>query len=133
MNECYHKEATFSDPVFQNLNSKQVQAMWHMLCEAGKDLQLEFDLLSDNQVYWRPVYSFSKTGRKVHNKIHATFTFKDGLILNHEDKFDLWKWSFMALGIPGQLLGWAPFFKNKIRKMANGNLQKFINNHPKYQ
>lgn len=133
MNQCYHSEATFSDPVFQNLSAKQVKAMWQMLCEAGKDLTMDYELLDDNQVYWQPIYSFSKTGHKVHNKITATFTFEDGLILSHNDQFDLWKWSGMALGATGRLLGWTPFVKNKIRTMANSNLKKFISANHQYQ
>lgn len=133
MNKCYHDEATFSDPVFRNLSAKQAKAMWHMLNEAAQEFTMEFEIFNDQQVYWQPVYSFSKTGRKVHNKITATFTFKDGLIHTHQDKFNLWKWSAMALGISGQWLGWTPMVQNKIRKMANGNLQKFIQSHNEYQ
>ncbi len=39
---CYHPEVHFSDPVFPNLHGKQAKAMWHMLCERGKDLQVTF-------------------------------------------------------------------------------------------
>lgn len=133
MQACYHPEASFSDPVFQNLDAKQVRAMWHMLCERGKDLQLKFDVLSESQVFWEADYSFSKSGRMVNNKINATFEFKDDLIYVHKDTFDLWKWSGMALGSVGNLLGWTPFFKAKIRKTAMSGLHKFIHTHPDYQ
>ncbi len=39
---CYHPEAEFSDPVFQDLKPDQARAMWKMLIERGKDLKLEY-------------------------------------------------------------------------------------------
>ena len=137
MQALYHDEATFSDPVFQNLTSKEVKAMWHMLLTASKDLELTFTNVSgdDNKgtCRWDAFYSFSRTGRKVHNIITANFVFKQGKIVSHLDHFDLWKWSGMALGWPGKLLGWSPLIKNKIRDMARKNLAKFISEHPEYQ
>ena len=132
MQSCYHSEAQFSDPVFQNLNALEVKAMWHMLCEQGKDLKIEFTMLDENTVIWKASYSFSKTERKVNNEITATFEFKEGLIYRHTDKFDLWKWSGMALGITGTLLGWTPFLKSKIRKMGMSGLRHFIKNNSEY-
>ncbi len=43
MQSCYHKDATFSDPVFPNLDSKEVKAMWEMLLKSSKDLRIEFN------------------------------------------------------------------------------------------
>ena len=37
---CYHPKATFSDPVFPQLDAAGVAAMWRMLCERGKDLRV---------------------------------------------------------------------------------------------
>lgn len=133
MQSCYHEDVQFSDPAFQNLNAKQVKAMWHMLCERGKDLVVEFDLINENQVFWKANYSFSKTGRKVENRITASFQLKEGLIYRHNDQFNLWKWSGMALGTAGVLLGWTPFMKSKIRKMAMSGLYHFVKTHPEYQ
>jgi ketosteroid isomerase-like protein len=137
MQALYHDDATFSDPAFQNLTSKEVKAMWHMLLTASKDLELTFTNVSgdDNKgsCRWDAFYSFSRTGRKVHNIITANFVFKQDKIVSHLDHFNLWKWSGMALGWPGKLLGWSPLIKNKIRDMARKNLMKFIREHPEYQ
>lgn len=134
MIECYHPDVTFYDPAFRNLNSREVRAMWHMLCLNAKDLELSF---SDVQVngnsgscLWLASYSFSKTGRKVNNRIQAAFTFKEGLIFDHRDDFDLWHWSRMALGTPGLLLGWSSFLKNKIHQNARKSLEKFMKEKP---
>lgn len=137
MQSLYHTDATFSDPVFQNLTAKEVKAMWHMLLTASKDLELTFGGVSGDEhkgsCRWDAFYSFSRTGRKVHNAITANFVFKEGKILNHLDHFDLWKWSGMALGWSGKLLGWSPMVQNKIRGMARKGLSKFIGEHPEYR
>jgi SnoaL-like domain len=137
MQSCYSEKAVFSDPVFQNLSTREVKAMWHMLLLAGKDLSVTFgDVKADAQkgsCAWEATYSFSRTGRKVHNIIAASFVFVDGKINNHRDTFDLWKWSGMALGVSGKLLGWTPFIRNKIRRTAQKSLSKFIQEHPEYQ
>lgn len=63
-------------------------------------------------------YTFSKTGRTVCNVIDAEFQFRDGLIVRHTDRFDLWRWAGSALGAKGMLLGWAPPVHNAIRQEA---------------
>ena len=130
MQSCYHDDVVFSDPVFQNLKGNEARAMWHMLVSAGKDLKLDFSKVKANNqsgsCHWEAHYSFSRTGRKVHNIIDATFEFKDGKIIRHTDVFDLWRWSGMALGPVGTLLGWSPIIKNKVRGLAQQNLKKFM-------
>ncbi|KAB2878187.1 nuclear transport factor 2 family protein [bacterium] len=130
MADCYDADAEFSDPVFQNLKGKQVPAMWRMLCERGKDLKIEFsDIHADEhsgKAHWEAEYTFSATGRKVHNKIEAAFELKNGKIVRHTDVFNLWQWTKMALGFKGLLLGWTPLVQNVIRKQANQSLEKFI-------
>ena len=48
-----------------------------------------------------------------------------GLVRRHPDRFDLWRWSRMALGMPGVLLGWSPLIRNKVRKQAADGLAAF--------
>lgn len=136
MQSCYHDKIIFSDPVFQNLKGGEAKAMWHMLLEAGKDLKIEFkNIQSDGALGscdWDAYYSFSKTGRQVHNVIRARFEFSEGKIIRHTDKFDLWRWAGMALGATGKMLGWTPVIQSKIRKGAIKSLQQFMKNHPEY-
>lgn len=136
MNICYHPDATFTDPVFLTLKGKQIFAMWHMLCEAGKDLKVTLQSFSaDDKVgkaTWEAVYTFSSTGNKVNNKINSIFTFQDSLIIYQKDDFDLYKWARMALGSTGTFLGWLPALQNKIRNTADKNLNSFTKNHPEY-
>lgn len=136
MAACYHRDIHFSDPVFADLRSTQAKAMWHMLCERGKDLQVTFsDVQADEgrgQARWEARYTFS-TGRKVHNIIEATFVFRDGKIIQHQDHFDLWRWTRMALGPMGWFLGWSSVVQNRVRETAVASLNKFVANHPEYQ
>ena len=133
---CYHPGIQFSDPVFTDLRGLQAQAMWHMLCERGQDLQISFDGIQadgqSGQANWQATYTFS-TGRRVHNIIQATFYFQDGLIIRHRDSFNLWRWTRQALGPTGLLLGWTPMVQKKVRKTAVARLHKFIAHHPEYQ
>jgi len=135
MQQCYHPDARFSDPVFPNLNSKEAKAMWHMLCENAKNFSLEFSevVLIEDKITcrWDAWYTFSATGRNVHNIIRAEFKFKDGLIIEHIDQFNFWRWSKMALGWSGWMIGWTPFFQKKVQATARKSLNKFIStNYP---
>jgi uncharacterized protein len=134
---CYHPQIEFSDPVFTALNGKQVGAMWHMLIERGTDLTLQFSRAQaqgdKGQAHWEATYTFSSTGRYVHNIIDATFEFNDGKIIHHRDHFDLWRWARMALGTSGVLLGWSSPVQNKVRETAMKGLMAFIEKHPEYQ
>src|SRR5438552_567229 len=87
MQDCYAGHATFSDEVFQNLDSAQVKAMWEMLCSRGKDLEIRFQNVtadeSKGSAEWIANYTFSQTGSKVENRIKANFEFEDGRIIKH--------------------------------------------------
>ena len=136
MGECYHTDARFKDEVFL-LSGKQITAMWHMLCLRGKDLVIDYDQVevstNTGSANWVAKYTFSATKRAVVNEIAASFIFKDGLIYNHNDDFDFWRWSTQALGFSGLILGWSPFLKKKVQKQALDSLNAFISNHPEYQ
>jgi hypothetical protein len=136
MNACYHAEAKFRDEVFK-LEGKEIGAMWHMLCLRGKDLVIEYEQVETSantgSVNWKAMYTFNKTGRKVQNEIAASFIFRDGLIYNHSDDFDFWKWSTQALGVSGLMLGWSSLLRNKVRQQAMASLDAFIVKHPEYK
>jgi ketosteroid isomerase-like protein len=128
MSACYAPDATFRDPVFE-LSGDRIGLMWRMLTERGKDLRVEFsNVVADENAGsadWQAWYSFSKTGRKVHNVIRARFRFRGGLIVDHVDDFDFWRWSRQALGPAGLLLGWTPMLRAKVRKQAADGLDAY--------
>ena len=128
MNACYHPQARFSDPVFPDLDARAVQAMWRMLLSASGAMRASFRLAEENDVMgaceWEAFYTFSKTGRAVHNIIRSEFEFRDGLIFRQRDHFNFWRWSRQALGASGLFLGWTPLVKNKVRAAAAAGLRK---------
>jgi ketosteroid isomerase-like protein len=125
MAACYAADATFSDPVFTDLRGQQVGDMWRMLCASAQDFSLTFDSVTDTSAHWVATYTFSSTGRRVVNDIHASFVISDGLFQEHRDSFDLWAWSRQALGPSGVALGWTPFLHGKVRGQAMAGLRKF--------
>ncbi len=129
MARCYHPEVHFTDPAF-DLHGLRAAQMWRMLCTQGKDLQLIYsDVRADDRLgdaHWEAHYTFSKTGRRVLNKIDASFEFRDGLIVRHVDRFDFWRWSRQALGLPGLFLGWSGFLQRKVQVQAARGLAAFV-------
>jgi uncharacterized protein len=130
MAACYAPDATFSAPVFPDLRGAEVRSMWRMLCEGATDLRIVHgDVRADGDngsAHWDADYTFSATGRPVHNEIDASFRFRDGLIAEHVDRFDLWKWTRQALGPVGIALGWSPPVQNKVRGQARARLDEYM-------
>ena len=130
MIECYHPDVVFSDPVFGQLAAADAKDMWRMLCARATDLAITFDAVSATQTegsaHWDARYSFSKTGRPVHNVIEASFTFYDGKIVRHADRFSFWKWAAQALGPAGVFLGWTPLMRAAVRKEARRGLEEYL-------
>jgi ketosteroid isomerase-like protein len=130
MASFYGAEATFSDPAFGTLHGDEIGGMWRMLCARGRDLRVEFrDVRAGDKTgsaHWEAWYTFSNTGRSVHNVIEAGFRFEDGKIIAHRDRFNFWRWASMALGPLGTFLGWAPPVQNKVRTEARRGLQAFM-------
>jgi uncharacterized protein len=126
---CYTLDARFSDPVFTDLRGTQVAAMWRMLCERATDLRVTFrDVVvaeTSGSAHWEAWYTYSATGRPIHNAIDATFVFQGGLIAVHKDSFDLYRWVRQALGVRGLLLGWSPPLQQAIRRRAAQSLARF--------
>ena len=125
---CYHPRVRFTDEVF-DLEGAEAGAMWKMLCERGKDLEVSFsDVEADERTgraHWDATYTFSAGGNLVRNSIDASFEFEDGKIVSHVDTFDFWKWSRQALGLPGLLLGWSGFLRRKVAATAARQLARY--------
>jgi ketosteroid isomerase-like protein len=126
---CYAPDVTFSDPVFPELDAAGVAAMWRMLCARGRDLAvvasgIEADATA-GRAHWDATYTYSGTGRRVVNRIDATFAFRDGRICRHQDRFDLHFWLRQALGWKGLVLGWLPAVQRQVRSQAAGALAQW--------
>jgi ketosteroid isomerase-like protein len=130
MCECYHPDIHFVDPAFGLLKGNDARQMWKMVIEKSKgNMKIEFsDIKADEYMgsaNWVATYNFSKSNRKVVNRIDALFQFKDGLIIKHTDDFSIWEWSKQALGLKGLLLGWTGFMEKKIQEQALSSLKQY--------
>ncbi len=131
MNSCYSDDIIFFDPVFGLLNGDEPKKMWEMLCKRSTDLNISYgNIIKLDDEYstcdWVATYTFTKTGKKVINKIRANMKFADGKIIEHSDAFSLHRWSAQALGFSGWLLGWNRFFQQKIKNSARKSLMQYM-------
>lgn len=146
MARCYHADVVFSDPAFGELRGERARDMWRMLCARATDLRVDASGITADQhegaARWVATYSFGKQKRRVRNVIDARFSFRDGarrvddapaptpsgsgLIARHTDSFSVWRWSSMALGPTGALLGWTPMVQARVRRDATRQLDKFV-------
>jgi ketosteroid isomerase-like protein len=132
MQSCYSEDAVFNDPAFGLLDANEAKAMWEMLCKGAKDFSLVYGnikMLDEEYTTtdWTAAYIFSKTGRRVVNRITAHMKFRDGLITEHTDAFDIYRWTRQAFGLTGLLFGWTSFLHRKIQRQAKERLYKFMN------
>jgi uncharacterized protein len=129
MATCYAPDATFSDPVFQDLRGDEPGDMWRMLTGRAKELDVELvEHEADDKTgsaHWLAHYTFAQTGRHVDNDVRATFRFENGLIADHRDEFSFYAWTRQALGVSGILLGWTPIVQGKVRDEARKGLDEF--------
>jgi ketosteroid isomerase-like protein len=129
MARCYAADVVFGDPVFPALHGQEASDMWRMLSSKAQNFSLLFDGVHadhrQGEARWVATYTFSQTGNTVVNDIHASFEFRDGKIVRHTDRFDLWKWARQALGLKGLLLGWSPIVRNAIQAQAAKGLAIF--------
>lgn len=136
MAACYHPDITFQDPAFGKLNGAEVGNMWRMLIKSqqGKEFKVSFNNIQVHDEVgsadWEAWYTFTPTGRKIHNKIKASFVIQNGKIIAHQDQFDLYRWARQALGLKGLLLGWSSFFQKKLQNQTQNMLKKFTKNRP---
>ena len=130
MAACYHRDVHFTDEVFPDLRGPQAGAMWAMLCARGKDLRVEPSAITaddaQGRARWDAWYTFSGSGRPVHNIIQAEFGFRDGLIVRHVDRFDFQRWARQALGVSGLVLGGTRFMRRKVQTTAARSLAAWM-------
>ncbi len=129
MAACYAPDVRFRDPVFGELRADAPGGMWRMLTARADDLDIRLaEHSADGEhgsAHWLAHYTFSATGRPVHNDVQARFRFRDGLICDHQDRFSFWAWSRQALGPAGLALGWTPLLRARVRREALAGLQAF--------
>src|SRR5215470_16887300 len=82
MQKCYADKVIFFDPVFEDLVDDEVRLMWEMLCKRATDLSIQFGNVRADEEYgtcdWVATYTFTKTKRKVVNKVKAHIRSQNG-------------------------------------------------------
>ncbi len=128
MAALYAPNATFRDPAFGELHGEQIGAMWRTLTASSNDLTASVtnivvsDDATNGSADWTATYTFSATKRPVTNRIHGTYRFAGGKIVDHVDAFSFWTWSRQALGPAALLLGSNPIGHAIVRRRARGLL-----------
>lgn len=129
MAACYSDDIVFEDPAFGRLSGRDPGDMWRMLCSSDTDLAVTHTIEAATDASatatWIAEYTFTATGRHVRNEVTATMKIDDGMIVDHRDDFDFWKWSSQALGAPGKFLGWTPLLKAKVQRTTRETLDAY--------
>jgi hypothetical protein len=104
--------------------------MWRMLTSRAEDLDVELvEHDADERTgtaHWLADYTFTQTGRRVHNDIRATFGFEGGRIADHVDEFDLGRWARQALGPMGWAISVVPPLGGGVRRKARAGLEEYM-------
>ena len=126
MTAHYDPQVVFRDPVFGRLEAEQAGRMWTMLCSGARDFHLDFGGIeadeTTGQAWWTASYTFSGTGRRVVNRVRSQFRFRDGRIVEQQDRFSLRRWAAQAIGPAGQVMS-APVLRKAIRRQATTRLR----------
>ena len=127
MAACYTPDAVFEDPAFGELRDGGAQDMWRMLTARASGLTVEVPERdatdTSGTAHWIARYDFQ--GRPVVNDIRASYVFRDGLIAEHRDVFDLHTWATQAMGPVGKALGYTPVLQLLVRRRTAGQLAAF--------
>lgn len=130
MAACYHPDIVFSDPVFPRLVDDQPAAMWRMRLGRAAALRVRHGEVrveaGRGRARWEAWYPHGAGRRPVHAVVAARFRFRDGLLCEHLDHFDLGRWAAQALGPVGELLGGAALFRAGLRRRAAADLAGYV-------
>ncbi|ATZ20707.1 nuclear transport factor 2 family protein [Mesoplasma coleopterae] len=128
MNSLYDQSIIFNDPIFKDLNNKQVTNMWKSLLSNKKESKFEvsYEIIKENEdifVRWTATYLFGPKKRKVTNVVDSKMEVVNGKIVKHTDSFNFKKWAKQSIGGPAYIFGNQKWFKNKVSKAA---LEKIV-------
>ncbi|MCU0428869.1 MAG: nuclear transport factor 2 family protein [Cytophagaceae bacterium] len=130
LKKFYASDAVFSDPMYLNLRTEEIHAMWELFCINSKNFSLEFgNVKADDQqgeVSWKASYIYASSGNSVTKEVKSSFEFKEGKIVRQNDVYDFHEWAGQALGLMGSLLGWTGFVENQVKENARKNLEAFM-------
>jgi ketosteroid isomerase-like protein len=129
MAACYHRAATYSDPIFPDLRGERVGARWRMLAGGASDMHLDYTIVQGDerkaQVHWKARFRLGG-GPVVSNDVTTTLTFWDDRIVRQVDEFDLWRWCRSSIGLAGALLVVIPPVRRAMQRRAAAQLDRWL-------
>jgi hypothetical protein len=125
-----------STPIFPKLEGVQIKSVWSMIMAGARDFSVHYEILSFDETHvrvsWTALNRFSATNRPVKNQVMTELMLSsptpggnEGKILSQSDVFDFYRWARQALGMPGTLLGWMPWFQKQIQTKSSEKLASF--------
>jgi len=129
MIRCYTTTATYHSPIFPQVEGDTLTATWQWFCAKAPDLTMVVDEqafeANTARVQWTATYTFPKTGRPVVQVTDSIFVFEGPQLCRHEDRFDLHRWSHMALGPLGRVLGGRRWLQRSLQRAAAERVARF--------
>jgi hypothetical protein len=133
INECYHDNAIYNSPFFDNLKKNEIIAMWKSFLLNDFQMQLTHSNIVAEDVNdqlgsanWEVKYIYWDTKQTIKVEIKSKLQFKAGKVFRHEDSFSFYLWAVQAYEIKGFLLGGLGFFRNKIKRKLYKNMEYWI-------
>jgi limonene-1,2-epoxide hydrolase len=121
VNEFYHKNAHYKDEIF-DFKGLEIHALWYTATLPDMELSAELESIREEEdaIYteWVMSYTLDIIKRRIRLKEKGKFTFQEGKIIEHTDKYDFWTWCIQAFGIIGRALGWSNWLQNRVRSQA---------------
>ncbi len=131
--ECYHDNATYTSPFFDNLKKNEIVAMWKAFLLNDFNMELTHSNIVAEDVNdqlgsanWEVKYTYWDTKQQVKVAIKTKLQFKAGKVIKHEDSFSFYLWAIQAYEIQGFLFGGLGFFRNKIKRKMYKNMEYWI-------
>lgn len=119
---AYGPDAVLEHPVLGTLAGLEIERHWAMFLKRTPDFTLDFTITRvagpTARIEWSACYRFFDTGRSIRIAGSTVLTFRDGLVMRHEERFDRRAWSHQALGLSGLLLTWLPGSRGFLRHEA---------------
>ena len=135
---CYHRHASFSDPVHPDLRAEQVGWLLRFRLARTEAMQTDTVWLAGDErksqmlwrVRWRPRGAASR-GRTRSLRVLSTFSFWEDEIVRQVDEFSTWAYLRQVHGLTGLALGWLPGRLAGEQARAALALDRFIDGQPR--
>ena len=136
---CYHRHASFSDPIHPDLRAERVAGLLRFRLARIEAVQAETVWLAGDerkaQMLWRVRWRARSSdglaaGRTRSLRVMSTFTFWEDEIVRQVDEFAPWAYLRQVHGLSGLVFGWLPGRLAGERERAALALDRFLEDQP---